>query len=119
MADGYKILHLGSFEQSGKWWLARKSLGLRSFGMNVVEIPPGDDIPEHDELDRDQEEVFVVMEGTPTMVIDGEEHATEPGTFIRVDVEPRRTIVNRGDTTARVLIVSAPCSSGYEPLSWA
>jgi uncharacterized cupin superfamily protein len=119
MADRYTILHLGSFEQTGKWWLARKSLGLRSFGMNVVEIPPGDDIPEHDEVDRDQEEVFVVLEGTPTMVIDGEEHPTEPGTFVRLDVEPHRTMVNRGEDTARVLIVSAPRTSGYEPMSWA
>ena len=31
--------------------------------------------------------VFLVIEGTPTMVIDGEEHATEPGTFIRLDVD--------------------------------
>jgi len=119
MADGYTILTLGSFEQTGNWWLARKSLGVRSFGLNVVEIPPGEDIPEHDEVRRDQEEVFIVIEGTPTMVIDGEEHATEPGTFIRLDVEPKRTIVNRGDTTARVLIVSAPRSSGYQPMSWA
>jgi len=119
MADGYTILELGSFEQTGNWWLARKSLGVRSFGLNVVEIPPGEDIPEHDEVRRDQEEVFVVLEGTPTMVIDGEEHLTGPGTFVRLDVEPRRTVVNRGDDTARVLIVSAPRSSGYEPMSWA
>ena len=92
--------------------------GVQSFGLNVVEIPPGDDIPEHDETERDQEEVFVVIAGTPTMVIDGEEHATEPGTFVRVDVELRRTVVNRGADTARVLIVSAPRTSGYAPMSW-
>lgn len=118
MAAAYTILHLGDLEQTGKWWLARKSLGVQSFGLNVVEIPPGEDIPEHDETERDQEEVFVVIAGTPTMVIDGEEHATEPGTFVRLDTRPRRTVVNRGADTARVLIVSAPRTSGYVPMSW-
>jgi uncharacterized cupin superfamily protein len=118
MASAYTILHLGDLERTGKWWLARKSLGLQSFGLNVVEIPPGDDIPEHDETERDQEEVFVVIAGTPTMVIDGEEHATEAGTFVRVEPELRRTLVNRGADTARVLIASAPRTSGYLPMSW-
>ena len=114
----YTAVHRHDAERNGKWALLRRSLGVGAFGLNLVEIPPGDDIPEHDEVDRDQEEVFVVLEGTPTMIVDGEEHETEPGTFVRLDVQPRRTMVNRGSETARVLIVSAPRSSGYEPMGW-
>ena len=55
----------------GKWVLVRRSLGVGSFGINVVELPPGDSIPEHDETERGQEEVFLVLEGTPTLVADG------------------------------------------------
>ena len=33
--------------------------------MNVVDIPAGEQIPDHDEADRDQEEVFLVLAGTP------------------------------------------------------
>jgi hypothetical protein len=37
----------------------------------------------------------------------------------RLDPEHRRTVRNDGDEQASVLIVSAPRSSGYEPMSWA
>jgi mannose-6-phosphate isomerase-like protein (cupin superfamily) len=87
--------------------------------MNVVVLEPGEDIPEHDETERDHEEVFVVLEGSPTMVIDGEDHPVTEGTFVRLDPETTRTVRNTGDGPARVLIVSAPRSSGFEPLDWA
>jgi (S)-ureidoglycine aminohydrolase len=118
MAD-FKILHSDEFERTGNWSLARRSLGIEAFGMNLVDIPPGGDIPEHDETGRDQEEVFIVLAGTPSLVIDGEKHPTRPGTFARLGIECRRTVVNDGDEPAQVLIVSAPRSSGYEPMGWA
>jgi quercetin dioxygenase-like cupin family protein len=86
--------------------------------MGLVDIPAGESIPEHDETGRDQEEVFVVLSGSPTMVIDGADHPAPAGTFVRVDPELRRTVRNDGDDVATVLIVSAPRSSGYEPMGW-
>jgi uncharacterized cupin superfamily protein len=116
----FTIVHLDDLERPfPKWALARKSLGLQAFGMNVVELPPGETIPEHDELGRDQEEVFLTLSGSPTVVIDGEEYPAPAGTFVRLDPAPRRTVVNRNDESATVLIVSAPCSSGYTPMEWA
>jgi uncharacterized cupin superfamily protein len=119
MSD-FTIVHLDDFERPfPKWALARKSLGLSSFGMNVVELPPGEAIPEHHELDRDHEEVFITLNGDATMVIDGTEHPAPTGTFVRLDPGPVRTIRNDGSETATILIVSAPRSSGYEPMDWA
>jgi len=116
----FTIVHMDDFERPfPKWALARKSLGLQCFGMNVVELPPGETIPAHDETESDQEEVFVVLSGEATMVIDGEEHPAPAGTFVRLDPEPNRTVVNRGDADTTVLIVSAPRTSGYKPLEWA
>jgi uncharacterized cupin superfamily protein len=117
---GFTIVHLRDFERPfPKWALARKSLGINAFGMNVVELPPGETIPEHDESERDQEEVFIVLSGDATMVIDGDEHPAPAGTFVRLDPEPLRTIANRSDGDVTVLIVSAPRTSGYEPIPWA
>ena len=113
------ILHRDDLERNGNWLLARRSLGLQSFGMNLVEIAPGEQIPEHDETDRDQEEVFMILEGSPSMLIDGKTHPTPAGTLVRLDPEPSRTVVNTGDEPALVLIASAPRSSGYEPMGWA
>jgi uncharacterized cupin superfamily protein len=119
MSD-FTIVHLDDFERPfPKWALARKSLGLSSFGMNVVELPPGEAIPEHHELDRDHEEVFITLNGDATMVIDGTEHPAPTGTFVRLDPGPVRTVRNDGSETATILIVSAPRSSGYEPMDWA
>ncbi len=115
----FTIKHRDEFEQTGNWVLARRSLGIRAFGMNIVDIPPGGDIPAHDETARDQEEVFAVLAGAPTIVIDGRDHALHVGSFARLDPDCHRTVRNDGDETASVLIVSAPRSSGFEPMDWA
>ena len=117
--SGFTIVHRDDFERDGRWLLARRSLGLRSFGMNMVEIAPGDSLTEHDEIDRDQEEVFIVISGHVIVVIDGEENPAPAGTFVRVDPELRRNVVNKEGVDATVLIASAPRSSGYEPMGWA
>ena len=117
MAD-FTILHRDDLERSGRWLLARRSLGLRSFGMNLVEIQPGGGIPEHDELERDQEEIFIVLEGDAIVVVDGTEHPAPAGTFVRLDPRPLRSVVNRAERPALVLIASAPTTSGYEPADW-
>jgi quercetin dioxygenase-like cupin family protein len=117
--DGLTIRHRDELERTGKWLLARRSLGLASFGMNIVEIAPGEQIPEHTEAGRDHEEVFVVLSGSAVLVVEGDEFPAPEGTLARLDPPLRRTVVNRGDGTASVLIVSAPRTSGYEPLDWA
>lgn len=119
MAAGFTIRHLDDFETNGRWSLVRRGLGVESFGLNVVELEPGYSIPEHDETGRDQEEVFVVLEGDCVMCVAGEDHPMPKGTFVRVAPEPTRTVRNDSDAPARVLIVSAPTTSGYEPMDWA
>jgi uncharacterized cupin superfamily protein len=117
--DGYTIAHVDEVERTGNWRLVRRSLGLDAFGVNVVEVGPGDTLPEHDETGRDQEELFFVISGDATLVIQGVDHALPAGSFARLDPRLRRTVTNRGSAPAMVLIASAPCSSGYEPMEWA
>src|SRR5580700_5807940 len=100
----FKLAHLNDCETAGNWRLVRRTLELQAFGINVVEIPPGEQIPEHDETDRDQEEVFYVLSGSPTLVIDGEHHPAHAGTFARLDPAHQRTVSNGGEEPARVLI---------------
>jgi uncharacterized cupin superfamily protein len=117
--NGYTIAHRDELERTGNWSLVRRSLGCQALGMNLVEIPPGESIPEHDESERDQEEVFFVISGSPTIVVDGEEHPVGAGTFARFDPPHRRTVRNHGSEPASVLIMSAPTTSGYRPMEWA
>jgi uncharacterized cupin superfamily protein len=117
--EGFTIAHRNDLERAGNWTLVRRSLGCRSFGINIVEIPPGESIPEHDETQRDQEELFFVIAGSPVLVIDGEDHPAQTGTFARVGPRYRRTVRNDGSQLCSVLIVSAPTTSGFEPMEWA
>jgi quercetin dioxygenase-like cupin family protein len=116
--SGFTVKHRDDLERTGRWSLIRRSLDLKSFGMNLVEIAPGDRIPEHDETERDQEEVFIVLAGHATMIVAGQEHRAPAGTFACVDPELSRTVVNAGDAPVTLLIVSAPRTSGYEPADW-
>ena len=52
--DGYVIARLQELERAGNWTLVRRTLGCQAFGVNLVEILPGQSIPEHNETDRDQ-----------------------------------------------------------------
>lgn len=118
-AMGFTLAQRTDCERAGDWELVRRTLGVQSFGINIVQIPAGEQIPEHDETDRDQEEIFCVLSGNPTLVIDGRDHPASVGTLARLDPEHKRTVRNDASEPAEVLIVSAPRSSGYEPMSWA
>lgn len=118
-AEPLTIRSFEQIERNGSWALARRSLGVESFGLNVVDIAPGESIPEHDETGRDQEEVFLTLAGAPTLIVDGREHALPAGSFARLDVAPRRYVRNDSAQPARVLIASAPRTSGYQPMEWA
>ena len=51
--ERFTIKHDDELERAyGKWVLVRRSLGVRSFGLNAVELPPGESIPEHDKTGR-------------------------------------------------------------------
>ena len=116
----FTIKHIDELEHPWpKWILVRKSLGLQAFGMNVTELQPGEQIPEHDESEREQEEIFLTLQGSPSIIIDGNEHALPEGTFARLDPQPKRYMANHSEAVARVLIISAPTTSGYQPLDWA
>ena len=117
--SGFTITASDDIERSGNWLLVRRTLGLAAFGLGMVDIEPGDSIPEHDETRRDQEEVFLALKGDATIVIGGEDHALPEGAFARLDPDQTRTVTNKGDKTIRVLIASAPRGSGYEPMPWA
>jgi mannose-6-phosphate isomerase-like protein (cupin superfamily) len=72
----------------------RRALGVTSFGMNQIVLRPRQRgrIHRHER----QEEVYLVLEGTLTLVVEGEEEALERGELVRVGPEVRRQLVNRG-----------------------
>ena len=71
---------------------ARASLGATSVGMQVMHFPPGwEGYPNHDHVndsadgnDLGQEEIYIALDGSATLLVDGDEHALEPGVLARV-----------------------------------
>jgi quercetin dioxygenase-like cupin family protein len=124
MPDGYTIKHrdeLEVMEGSGgaTWRLARKALGESAFGFNLVEIAPGGQIPEHDEAQSGQHELYVILDGEATLRIDGTEHEAPAGTFASIEPPLSRTIVNRSNAAVTALLIGVIPSDRYEPPSWA
>jgi mannose-6-phosphate isomerase-like protein (cupin superfamily) len=72
----------------------RRQLGVTSFGINQMVLEPR----QRGRIHRHgrQEEVYLVLQGTLTLVVEGEEQALEPGELVRVAPEVRRQLVNRG-----------------------
>ena len=124
MADGYTIKHRDEFETmegsgDSSWKLARKALGTSSFGFNLVEIAPGGQIPEHDEAQSGQVELYAILEGEAILRLDGEDHAAPAGTFASIEPAATRTILNRSDAPVTALLIGVLPGGSYEPMGWA
>jgi mannose-6-phosphate isomerase-like protein (cupin superfamily) len=83
----------------------RRALGVTSFGISQIVLRPRQRgrIHRHER----QEEVYLVLEGTLTLVVEGEEQAVERGELVRVAPEVRRQLVNRGPDRLVLLALGA------------
>ena len=72
----------------------RRSLGVTSFGINQMVLEPRQRGRIH--CHERQEEVYLVLEGTLTLLVEGEEQVLQPGELVRVAPAVRRQLVNRG-----------------------
>lgn len=124
MPANYSIKHRDEFERmegsgDSTWLLARKALGTGAFGFNLVEIAPGGQIPEHDEGESGQVELYAILEGEAVLRLDGEDHPAPAGTYASLEPAASRTILNRSDAPVTALLIGVEPEGGYEPMSWA
>ena len=107
--DEMEAIYAGSFKR------ARAELGVKAFGMQVIDLPPNlTSYPEHDHAESGQEEVFVVMRGAGEIEVDGERVAIDPETIIRVGPAATRKLLP-GDEGMRVLALGGVPGQPYEP----
>ena len=72
----------------------RRRLGVTSFGLNQIVLQPGERGRIHRHVR--QEEVYLVLEGTLTLLVEGEATDLDQGELVRVAPDLRRQLVNRG-----------------------
>ncbi len=91
-----------------RFQLLRRELGVSTFGINLIRLRPGQRgrIHRHER----QEEVYLVLEGTLTLGVEGEERELARGELARVAPSVRRQLSNRGGELVAVLALG-----GAEP----
>jgi quercetin dioxygenase-like cupin family protein len=112
----YSVAHVDETEGAGPGGAVRfmrRALGVEAFGINWIELPPNAVGREHDESETGQEEVNVVVRGSGTYRVDGEDVPVREGTFIRFDPESTRVPI-AGPDGMTLLAVGARRGS-YEP----
>lgn len=88
----------------------RRELGVTSFGLNAITLLPKQRgrIHRHER----QEEVYLVLEGELTLIVEGEENVLGEGTLVRVPPELRRQLTN--PTSERVVVLALGGSGEHE-----
>ncbi len=100
---------------------ARAELGVTAWGMQVLTLPPNwDGYPLHNHsaeaYDPNQEEVYVPLEGSATLQVDGEEFELRPGFMARLGPDQLRRIVP-GDNGIRFLALGG-APGAFRPGAW-
>lgn len=107
--DQFEAIFGGGFRR------VRAGLGITSFGLAVMDLPPNfNRYPTHDQSHDGQEEAYTVLEGAITLVVGEEEYRLEPGTWARVGPGEKRKLVT-GEQPARVLAVGSTPGKLYRP----
>ena len=81
----------------------RAALGVTSFGLNLMRLQPGQRGRVH--RHREQEEVYLVLDGVLTVRTPEEDHQLRQWEALRVAPDVRRQLVNRGDAAVTFLAI--------------
>ena len=115
MSD-YTVKRVDEMEASfgGAFKKVRAELGVTSFGVQIIDMPPNiDQYPEHDHVESGQEEVFGVLSGSGRITIGDEEVALEPDVYVRVGPQERRKIYS-GSEGLRLIAMGGTPGRPYE-----
>jgi uncharacterized cupin superfamily protein len=104
MADGVAHVRL-TFDSDERFVSLRRSLGVSSFGLNLLTLKPRQRGRIH--RHREQEEVYIVLRGTLTLAVEAEELRVAEGEAVRVAPEIRRQLINRGERPVVLLAIGA------------
>jgi hypothetical protein len=106
--DEMEAIYLGAFKR------VRAELGVESFGMAIIDMPPNfENYPEHDHGHDRQEEVILALRGDGEIEIDGERFPLDTDHIARVAAGTKRKIWP-GPDGIRVLVLGGIPGQRYE-----
>lgn len=101
--DEMEAVYLGAFKR------ARAELGVESFGLQVIDLPPDfENYPEHDHTEDGQEEVFMALKGGGEIEIDGDRFPLDPEHMVRVASGTKRKVWPGGEGMRMVIVGGVP-----------
>lgn len=106
--DDMEAIYYGSFKRAGA------ELGVESFGLQILDMPPGaDQYPEHDHSSDGQEEVYVILRGSADFDVEGERVHVDPDSVIRIPAGTKRKLL-AGPEGVRVMALGGVPGKLYE-----
>jgi mannose-6-phosphate isomerase-like protein (cupin superfamily) len=100
---------------------ARATLGVSAWGMQVLTLPPDwDGYPDHNHdataFDPNQEEVYIPLSGSATLVAGEQRFELAPGTMARVGPEQHRQILPGPDGIRLIALGGRP--GAFDAPAW-
>jgi mannose-6-phosphate isomerase-like protein (cupin superfamily) len=119
MADTDDIAYAAiARDGSERFQSLRCELGVSSFGMNAIVLAPGERGRIH--AHERQEEVYLVLEGELTLLVEGAEEVLGPDRLVRIGPSVRRQLVNAGPRRLVLLALGGYGDhAGRDGLAWA
>lgn len=100
------------------WKSVRHHFGITGFGINAVTKDAGNVlIPEHDETESGQQELYFVHAGEVKATLDGEEVTIPAGSFVACEPGAKRKLESTASPTTLIVIGGCP-GKAYEVGHW-
>ena len=115
MAD-YTVKRIDEMETGfgGGFVKVRAELGVTAFGVQLIRLPPNyPDYPEHDHSEDGQEEVYVALDGSGYIDIEGERVELTKDAFVRVASGTKRKVFPGAEGLTMLVIGGRP-GAAYE-----
>ena len=121
----YEVAHVDDLEaipvsHGLVWRPVRKRFDVRAFGVNAYtsEEVGGQVVEEHTESQLGHEEIYLVLRGSATFTLDGEELELDAGTLVHIaDPEVKRVAISREPETT-VLALGGKPGEPYAVSAW-
>ena len=91
----------------------KSDLGLEAVGVSLSRVEPGMGYPFF-HAHKAQEEIFICLNGSGTMLVGDEEITMKPGDFLRISADVPRAVGNRTSEVCTFLILGAMPPEKYK-----